>query len=318
MISVIIPAYNSEPTIAECIKSLLDQSYHKPYEIIVVDDGSSDGTAKIARKFRNVKVVRQKNGGPAKARNTGAKKANGNILLFTDADCVAEKNWIEEMVSPLDRKKGIIGVQGRYKTRQRGMVPRFVQMEIEQRYDRMEKAKYIDFVGSYSAAYYAKEFLDFGGFDESFPAASGEDPDLSFRLAKKGYKMVYNPNAVIYHKHPDSLGKYLKTRYYRGYWGRLLYKKHPDKRKESSYKPGFFYYVFFTCISTLFIPLFYLISITEIATYVLILFLVFLIVYDSLYYITKDPRMIVSIPIIYLRNIVIGIGIVSGFIKVKA
>ena len=97
LVSVIIPAYNEENTIESCLNSLLNQTIGKEsYEVIVVDDGSTDSTSEIIKRYP-VKLFRQGNSGPATARNLGAKNSSGEIILFTDADCVAEPNWIEEM-----------------------------------------------------------------------------------------------------------------------------------------------------------------------------------------------------------------------------
>ncbi|HKZ45183.1 MAG TPA: glycosyltransferase family A protein, partial [archaeon] len=115
MISVIVPAYNSEKTIDSCIKSLLNQSFpKKQYEIIIVDDGSSDKTAEVASKYC-VRLFKRPHKGPAAARNFGAKHARGNILLFTDSDCVPDKRWIKLMTEPF-KDEQIVGVSGAYRT----------------------------------------------------------------------------------------------------------------------------------------------------------------------------------------------------------
>jgi glycosyltransferase involved in cell wall biosynthesis len=235
MISVIIPAYNSEKTLGKCLSSLQEQT-RKPDEIIVVDDGSADKTIDVVKSFKNVSLLAQAHKGPAAARNLGANKAKGKILLFTDADCVPGKTWVAEMAGPFE-DKDIVGVQGRYETGQKGLMARFVQLEIEDRYDRMRKRKYIDFIGSYAAGYRKDIFMRHGGFDESFVMASGEDPDISFKLAKAGHKMVFNENAIVYHNHVDSLGTYLKQKFWRAYWRVLLYRKHPEKMAGESYTP---------------------------------------------------------------------------------
>ena len=232
IVSVIIPVYNSEKTIMGCIKAINAQSV-KPAEIIVVDDGSSDGTKKILGKS-GVKFFSQKNSGPAKARNLGASKARGEILVFTDADCVPEKSWLEEMLAPFS-ETSVAGVQGAYRTKQASLTARFSQIEIEERYDRMLKSSKLDWLGSYSAAYRRSDFLVAGGFDESFPKASGEDPELSYRLAKSGKRLVFNPRAIVNHTHPDSLMKYLRVKYFRAFYRVNLYSKHSDKIASDSY-----------------------------------------------------------------------------------
>jgi GT2 family glycosyltransferase len=235
MISVIVPAYNGEKTIGRCLSALMEQS-KRPDEIIVVDDGSADKTADAIKKFKGVTLIKQDHNGPAAARNIGAKKARGELLLFTDMDCVPDREWVAEMIRPFEKRE-IAGVQGRYKTVQNGIVARFVQFEIEDRYDRMRKREGIDFIGSYSAGYRRDVFLKFGGFDDSFRMASGEDPEISFKLDAAGQKMVFAEKAVVYHDHVDSIGAYLRQKFWRAYWRVLLYKKHPNKIAGESYTP---------------------------------------------------------------------------------
>jgi len=314
-ISVIIPAYNAEKTIGKCLKSLKNQNVKKGYEIIVVDDGSIDRTKQVVKKFRNILLLEQKHKGPAAARNLGAKNANGKILLFTDADCFAKKDWIKEMIKPFENKE-IIGVQGAYGTKQKSIFARFAQFEIEERYDRMRKNDYIDFIGSYSAGYKKDIFLKSGGFDESFPMASGEDPALSFKLSELGYKMVFNPKAVVYHKHPDTLKKYLRQKFWRAYWRVLLYKKYPKKIKSESYTP-----------QTLKIQIFltYLFSISSILVFFglnaiipLLIFFVILISTLPLSYknFRKDKMVGLFSPfIILMRSISFSLGLLYGFVR---
>lgn len=102
-VSVIVPAYNEEKYIGNCLKSLKNQGYNGKYEIIVVDNASRDKTSKIAKKFAD-KVVLCKKRGPALARNAGAKFAQGEILIFLDADSIASFNLITELVKAYKRK----------------------------------------------------------------------------------------------------------------------------------------------------------------------------------------------------------------------
>jgi glycosyltransferase involved in cell wall biosynthesis len=110
-VSVIVPVYNGEKIISECLNSLKRQDFREKYETIVVDDGSTDNTAKIVKKIKGVVLLKQNHKGPAVARNFGAKKSRGEILLFTDADCIVEKDWIKQMIEPF-KKNEIIGIQG--------------------------------------------------------------------------------------------------------------------------------------------------------------------------------------------------------------
>jgi cellulose synthase/poly-beta-1,6-N-acetylglucosamine synthase-like glycosyltransferase len=236
VISVIIPAYNAAGSIGECLEALLHQSVEQDdYEIIVVDDGSTDGTEEIARAY-GVHVFSQPNQGPTAARNQGVAQARGDILLFTDADCMPAENWIEEMVRPLSDPE-VVGVKGAYATRQRGLIPRFIQLEFEDRYRLLRRDRYIDFVDTHAAAFKKQVFDIAGGFDPSIPGPTAEDADLSYRISSLGYKMVFNPKAIVYHRHPERWGEYLWVKFWRSCWRMSAYRKHPDKMIRDSYTP---------------------------------------------------------------------------------
>ena len=114
-VSVVVPAYNAGRTIDACLKGLLTQSVPpEGYEVIVVDDGSSDETREIVGKY-GVRLIEQPRKGPAAARNRGVMEAKGQIVLFTDADCEPTENWIAEMVRPFDDPE-VVGVKGVYLT----------------------------------------------------------------------------------------------------------------------------------------------------------------------------------------------------------
>jgi len=315
--SVIIPAYNEENSIKECILALQNQT-RKPFEIILADDGSFDNTVEIAETFSEIKILKQKNRGPAVARNCGAKIAKGEIIVFIDADCVAEKNWLEEMLKPFESRE-IAGVQGRYKTNQKELIARFSQIEIEERYERLSKEKYIDFIGSYSAAYRKGVFEKFNGFDEKFPVASGEDPDLSFRIAEKGYKLVFNPNAIVYHTHQTSLAKYLKTKFFRAYWRILLYKKHPEKMAKDSYTPQTLKAEIACLIMAILagiLGIFFSIKELFLVSEALIILIFILNLKFLLFAIKKDWQIaLLSLVVIPLRTISFSLGLAAGILS---
>ncbi len=235
--SLIISAYNAEDTISTCLDSAQKQSLSKEkYEVIVVDDGSTDRTKELIKKH-SLKLIEQKNYGPAFARNRGAKEARGDIVVFTDSDCYLSQDFLKRITAPIANDLGVVGVQGSYKTKQKEFMARFGQIEIETRYKRMAKQDYIDFIGTYAAAYRKDIFWKYGGFDTGFPMASGEDIEFSHRLHKNGYKMVFEPEAFVYHQHPYKLKKYIESKFYRGFWRIRLYEKHPKKAIKDSYTP---------------------------------------------------------------------------------
>ncbi len=310
--SVIIPAYNAEKAISDCLSALKRQT-KKPLEVIVVDDGSADRTAEVSRKL-GAKVISQRNRGPAAARNMGSKAARGDILLFTDADCVPDKNWVGEMLRPFS-DRGVSGVQGAYRTRQKSLVARFCQAEIEDRYRRMSQGDCIDFIGTYAAAYRKSVFSKFGGFDKSFPKASGEDPELSFRMAARGHKLVFNRKAIVYHTHPDSLTRYLKQKYWRAYWRVLLYKKHPKKAVKDSYTPqSLKVQIGLVCLFLASIATLPFIGPVPAAALLLLLFI------TTLPFSASSRRMgagvaLVSPIMLMFRSAVFGLGLLSGSIR---
>ena len=316
-VSVIIPAYNAERAIANCLESLSKQAFRGKYEIIVVDDGGKDRTRQIAGKFPKVKLLMQNHAGPAKARNLGAKNAKGKILIFTDSDCILDRNFIVEMARPFSNGK-ISGVQGRYKCRQKELIARLIHLEIEERYEHMQKQKYIDFIGSYAAAYRKNEFLKAHGFDTSFPMASGEDTDLSFRLSASGKKMVFAPRAIVWHTHPTSLWKYLRVKYFRAFWRALIYKKHRDKIARDSYTSqklkmqlGLFYLIVLSLIGS---AVYGLLSYAALAFF--ILFLISTVPF-AIWSGKRDLAVGIIVPITtLLRTAAFSIGLLLGAIRV--
>lgn len=316
MISVIVPAYNAEKTIKGCLDALLNQDYNGNYEVIIVDDGSTDSTPEIVSKYQAVRLIRQLNAGPAAARNRGASEAKGDIILFTDSDCVPEKDWLRMMMEPFENDNSVIGVKGIYKTRQKEIAARFVQLEYEDKYDKMKKDETIDFIDTYSAAFKKDIFLSMGGYDTSFPVACAEDVDLSYRMSAGGYKMVFNPNAVVYHIHPNTLTSYLKKKYKFAFWRVLAVKRNPQKMVKDSHTPQS------TKFELMLIPLIYISLIvsmfynTSLAAIVFVIYLLIISISVSKIF-QKDIVIGLLSPIlIFLRDNIQFAGLLGGIINI--
>lgn len=204
-------------------------------EIIVIDDGSTDDTLERIKNFQ-VRYFYKSNGGPASARNMGIKEAKGSVVLFIDSDCIPQKNWFQSLTQPFLNPE-VSGVKGIYITRQKDLIARFVQLEFEERYRMLAQQETIDFVDSYCAAFRKEALVRVNGFDPSFPKPDNEDVDLSFRLARAGYRMIFQPEAVVEHKHPRGLWKYVKVKFNRGMWRTAVYRRHPGKAVKDSYTP---------------------------------------------------------------------------------
>jgi GT2 family glycosyltransferase len=241
--SVIVPVYNGVATILRCLDALAAQTAPAPsYEIIVVDDGSQDETALCVQRWIahhpavQARLVRQRNAGPAAARNHGASLARAPILLFTDADCAPTPTWVAAMLAAF-ADPAVAGAKGVYRSDQRGLTPRFVQAEYEDRYDRMRQLPAIDFIDTYSAGYRRLIFLAHGGFDSAFPTASVEDQEFSFRLARQGLRLVFTPEAQVFHLHDQSVGEYARRKYGIGYWKALVARRYPERIVRDSHTP---------------------------------------------------------------------------------
>ena len=227
-VSVIVPARGGQETLERCLAALAHQEgLGAGYEVIVVDDGSQ-GSLETVAADHGARCVRQKPLGPAAARNAGARAARGEILAFTDSDCAARAGWLAELTKPF-KDPQVVGVKGTYTSEQRAWTPRFVQQEYQAKYRRMAARETIDFVDTYSAAYRREVFLENGGFDAAFPIPSVEDQELSFRLARKGYRMVFAPQAVVEHFHDRSPAEYLRRKFNIGYWKAFMLGWLPEK-----------------------------------------------------------------------------------------
>lgn len=232
-VSVIVPAYNAEETIGDCVAALRTQQFDRPYEIIVVDDGSGDETAQRA-SAAGATVITTARGRPAAARNAGIQAAAGAIVCCTDADCVPHPDWLQQLCAPFS-DRDIVACKGIYGTRQRSLTARFVQLEYEDKYDLLRGQENIDFIDTYSAAYRRATLLENGGFDKRFDYL--EDQELSFRLAARGYRMAFQETAVVDHRHSATPAAYLRKKAIIGYWKIQVMRRWPDKVGGDSHTP---------------------------------------------------------------------------------
>lgn len=242
-VSIVIPAYNAEKTLERSLEASLNQDYSRDkLEVILVDDGSTDRTGEIARSYesRGLKYICQDNGGPAKARNTGWRASGGDIICFTDSDCVPEKGWAAKLVADYTSPE-IGGVGGSYDiVNGDKLLPACIHEEIRERHLRMPRI--VNYLGSFNLSYRRQVLAEAGGFDESFTRASGEDNDLSYRVIKNGHALLFNQQAKVAHCYPENLLTYLKQQLVHGYWRVKLHRMHPETVKGDVYS-GIFDYI---------------------------------------------------------------------------
>lgn len=219
LVTVVIPAYNEEKTIASCIKSVLSQDY-RPLEVLVIDDGSKDRTAEIAAGFRGVRVVRHsKNEGLASSLNDGIKKAKGEFVLSLHADCeLVGVDWISRAVGHFPRDGKTAVVSGRPDFPEDGgggFVERAFMILRMQFFSQGGKARgvveEIPFFEDKCDVYDKGAILSAGGFPSSRFRISGEDQAVSYSLRKAGYRIVRDNSLPFIQRHGAAASTFLKN-----------------------------------------------------------------------------------------------------------
>lgn len=234
-ISVVVPAFEASATIERCVRALSAQTLPRDlYEIIVVDDGSSDDTASRARKA-GARVLRlARNMGPAAARNAGVAIARGETVVFTDADCEPTEQFLAALTEHL-RDPDVGGSKGVYLSRQRALIARFVQLEYESRYHHTARHNALDFVDTYACCFRRADIMRIGGFDSRLRAC--EDQEMSFRLADAGVRVRFAPDARTYHLHCEDLWGYWHKKFSIARWKVKVLRYHPGKVLHDSHTP---------------------------------------------------------------------------------
>jgi glycosyltransferase involved in cell wall biosynthesis len=210
MSSVIVITRNSEHTIDRCIKSLKEQN-QKPSEIIVVDSSPNDLTAEIAKR-NHVRLVREPILGRGRARNTGIKYAKGKIVVFAPADAYFDREWLKYLISAF-KNPTLAGVAGNIYAANRQRIASYL-LDLTLR----DKPHY----ATTNIAYRKDVLIEVGGFDDRLETA--DDVELAWRILRAGYKIGYEPKAVLYHFHPETITEFLKMQYYLGKWNMIARK----------------------------------------------------------------------------------------------
>jgi O-antigen biosynthesis protein len=222
--SVIVPAYNAEGTIDDCIQSLLELRYPPDrLELRVVENGSRDGTAQALRRYRDrIVLVHEHRRGAGAARNAGLRGATGEVVAFTDADCVVDPEWLARLVAPLrDPRVGVAGGT---------ILARPPANEIERFGDVIHDHR--QSIEVYRPPYAItmnwasrREVLSaLGGFDERFVRC--QDTDLAYRLTQAGYELAFVPEAVVYHRNEHTLSGLFLEGFVHGFHGVRAHKRH--------------------------------------------------------------------------------------------
>lgn len=234
--SIVIPTYNRKPILEKCLKALerqqLTDGKIEDYEIVLVDDGSTDGTldwiAREAKEFPHVNCFIQDHFGPAAARNLGVEKARGDIIIFIDSDLVVTDNFLQSHANALVAGREKFGSDRLFTY---GAVINTCNFENPT----SEPYKITDFSAAYFATgnvAIARKWLEEAGlFDTGFQLYGWEDLELGVRLKKLGLQLIKCPAAVGYHWHPpfslEQIPSLIDKEIQRGRMGVLFYQKHP-------------------------------------------------------------------------------------------
>ena len=222
-LSVVLPCYNDEKTIKPCLESLQKQTLtRKEYEIIVADDGSTDSTLEIARKFKHLRILASRHFGRSANRNRGWKAARAGIVFFAESDAVYSENFLKECLSFF--KDWNVG----------GVIGKLEAWNLESAWVKCRAAELNSrFEGSYkpfTAWMFRKKVLqELGGFDVGLEI--GEDADLGKRVLGKDWKIAYARKAVWKHFEPPAILKVWKRFWLRGREMPKYYKKNGFPKK---------------------------------------------------------------------------------------
>ncbi|MDD5194280.1 MAG: glycosyltransferase [Candidatus Omnitrophica bacterium] len=210
-VAVIIPAKGVANVLRRCVASVVENAYPDK-EIIIVDDGIEPEVLKSVKDSFVVKILDNKSRGPSFARNFAANSTDAQLLAFTDSDCIVDKHWIEELVRGFNEFPGVVSCGGIQKIPEDACefekkVFFFMQKTgFISEYMRSVKRNSIIFTNhnaSCNAMYKRDVFLNEGGFKVNL--WPGEDVELDYRLSRKGYSIILNPAAIVYHYRPKNL-----------------------------------------------------------------------------------------------------------------
>ena len=223
-VSVIIPAYNAQRYLRQCLESLSAQS-RRAQEIIVVDDASGDATARIAAQCGITCLRLKRRSGAGAARNAGAERAQGDILVFTDSDCVAPPAWLENIVRAYEeRKEETAAVAGGYAgDAGSSFMGKFAALELSFR--RRDFPAYVQTAVSNNLSC-RSAFREAGGFPRYFTGASAEDLIFTYRLSRRVRIRWLGNNGVLHH-FPRTLTGYLRQQYVFARDMLVTYARHP-------------------------------------------------------------------------------------------
>jgi glycosyltransferase involved in cell wall biosynthesis len=236
--SVVIPTHDRLEVLPEVLSALEGQQGAPAFEVVVVDDGSTDGTAEFLAGWRPAlpaRIVRQDNRGPAAARNRGVEEARAERVAFLGDDTVPAPGWLAAHRAAhqrlgFDPERAVIGYT-RWHRRMRAtpFLRHINEHGLQFGYALIRDPDDVPFNFFYTSNLsLGREILLAERFDTSFPYAAWEDIEAGYRLFSRGLKLAYEPRAVAEHDHPTDLGRFAVRQEKAGYSAVLFHRLHPE------------------------------------------------------------------------------------------
>jgi glycosyltransferase involved in cell wall biosynthesis len=215
-VTVVIPAYNEEKYITDCLESVIATQY--PHlEIILVDDKSTDKTVETATRYPVKIIVRESRGGVAVARNEGLQAARGEIVAFVDADCVVDRPWLELLISDYTYEK-IAGVGGIIGTKQSDILGKYRSFTAREPYTDSPTPVATLYIPGGNSSYRSDVLRSIGGFDPAFAQPRAHEViELGYRMKKHGHQLIGEPRAIVWHMREGSLRSWISGAFSQGY-----------------------------------------------------------------------------------------------------
>ncbi len=242
--SIVIPTFNRLDVLREVLQALVAQQAAPEFEVVVVDDGSTDGSGEWLERCAlplDLRVIRQTNSGPAAARNRGIAAARGLRVAFLGDDTVPQPGWLQGHhrahsgeVAVRARSSGLqVGVIGYTSWHRRMRLNPFLryinEFGLQFGYSLIVDPDDVPFNFFYTSNL-SLDRAAFGGerFDLGFPDAAWEDIELSYRLRKRGFRLLYERAARVEHDHPTNLRRFARRQRKAGFGAVVFYQRHPE------------------------------------------------------------------------------------------
>ena len=224
-VSVVVCAYNAERTIDRCLASLAVLNYPN-YEVIVVNDGSGDRTLDIAESYSFCRIISQPNKGLGFARNVGAEAATGEIVAYTDSDCVADPDWLSYLVAKMESSNLAACGGPNFPPPEDALVPAVVTVAPGGPTHVLISDEVAEHIAGCNMAFRREVLMRLGGFDPIYRAA-GDDIDICWRFQDAGHVIGFSPAAVVWHFRRNTVSAYCNQQRGYGKAEALVYAKHP-------------------------------------------------------------------------------------------